>query len=90
MISLLIDVWTSPCSLRGVLEVDLGEVCLLLSKKAEACFHVLQCHIGTALLLPLLVLTLGLWYAVALVRTGFMSKYSEVSYYLVINERRLV
>ena len=48
-----------------------GEVCLLLSEKAEACFHVLPCHIGTALLLPLLLLTLGLWYVVALAGTGF-------------------
>ena len=39
MSSLLIDVWTSPCSLRGVLEVAFrGKSSLLLSEKAEARF----------------------------------------------------
>ena len=37
MSSLLIDVWTSLCSLHGVLEVaDGGKFSLLLSAKAEA------------------------------------------------------
>ena len=45
------------------------EVCLLLSKKTEACSNVLSCHNGTALLLPLLLPTLGLWYLVALAGT---------------------
>ena len=39
MSSLLIDVWTFPCSLRRVLEVAFGgKFCLLLSEKAEAKF----------------------------------------------------
>ena len=71
MSSLLIDVWTSLCSLRkGTGGCSWGEVCLLLSEKAEACFHVLPCHIRTALLLPLLLLTVGLWYVVALASVG--------------------
>ena len=72
MSSFLIDVRTSPCSLRSALEVAFGgEVCLLLSKKAEACFHVLPCGSGAALLLPLILPKLGLWYLVALAGTGF-------------------
>ena len=40
MSSLLIDVWTSPCSLRRVLEVaNGGKFCLLLSAKAEVESH---------------------------------------------------
>ena len=79
MSSLLIDVWTFPCSLRRVLEVAFGgKFCLLLSEKAEACFHVLPCHIGTVLLLPLLLLTLGLWYLVALAGTGFSPVAREI------------
>ena len=43
MSSFLIDVWTSPCSLRRVLEVaNGGKFCLLLSAKAEV---VSQCAI---------------------------------------------
>ena len=56
----------------------LGEVCLLLSAKAEACSHVLSCHSGTAFLLPLLLLTLGLWYLVALAGTGFSPVAREI------------
>ena len=56
----------------------LGKVCLLLSEKAEACSHVLPCHIGTALLLPLLLLTLGVWYLVALAGTGFSPVAREI------------
>ena len=55
-----------------------GEVYLLLSEKAEACSHVLPCHIGTALLLPLLLLTLGLCYLVTLVGTGFSPVAREI------------
>ena len=46
-----------------------GEVCLPLSEKAESCPHMLLCHSGTDLLLPLLLPTLGLWYLVALAGT---------------------
>ena len=56
----------------------LGEVCLLLSVKAEACSHVLSCHSGTALLIPLLLLTLGLSYLVALALTGFSPVAREI------------
>jgi len=55
-----------------------GEVSLLLSEKAEASFHVLPCHIVTALLLPLILLTLGLWYLVALAGIGFSPVVREI------------
>ena len=54
------------------------EVCFTLPKKARACFHVLPCHIGTVVLLPLLLLTLGLWYLVALAGTGFSPVAREI------------
>ena len=79
MSSLLIDVWTSPCSLHGVLEVVFrGKSSLLLSEKAEARFPCVSCHIGTAVLLPLFLLTLGLWYVVALAGTGFSPVAGEI------------
>ena len=56
----------------------LGGGCLLLSAKAEACSHVLSCHSGTDLLLPLLLLTVGLWYLVALAGTGFSPVAREI------------
>ena len=56
----------------------LGGICLLLSAKAEACSHVLSCYSGTALLLPLLLLTLGLLYLVALAGTGFSPVAREI------------
>ena len=71
MSSLLTDVDLSVLPTWSTGGHSWEEVCLLLSEKAEACFHVLLCHIGTALLLPLLLLTLGLWYVVALAGTGF-------------------
>ncbi len=54
------------------------EVCFPFPEKAKACFHVLPCHIGTIVLLPLLLLTLGLWYLVALARTGFSPLAREI------------
>ena len=79
MISLLIDVWTFPCSLRRVMEVAFGgKFAFLLAKETEACFHVLPCHIVTDLLRPLFLLTLGLWHVVALAVTGFSPVAGEI------------
>ena len=80
MSSLLIDVICGPLRAPYVeyWRSLLGEVYLLLSEKAEACCHVLPCHIGTALLLPLLLLTLGLWYVVDLAGTGFSPVAREI------------
>ena len=54
------------------------EVCFPLPEKAKACFHALLCHIGTVVLLSLLLLTLGLWYLVALVGTGLSPVAREI------------
>ena len=79
MSSLLIDVWTFPCSLRRVLEVAFGgNFAFSFPRKQKPGFHVLPCHIGTALLLPLFLLTLGLWYVVALAGTGFSPVAGEI------------
>ena len=79
MSSLVIDVWTVPRPLCRVLEVAFGgKFAFLFSEKAEACFHVFPGHIVTALLLPLFLLTLGLWYVVALARIGFSPVAGEI------------
>jgi len=56
----------------------LGGVCLLLSEKAEACPHVLPGRSGAALILPLLLPMLGMWYLVALAGTGFSPVVREI------------
>ena len=54
------------------------EVCFPLPKKANTCLHMLPYHIGIVVLLPLLLLTLGLWYLVALAGTGLSPVAREI------------
>ena len=56
----------------------MGSFAFSFPRKQKPGFHVLPCHIGTALLLPLLLLTLGLWYVVALAGTGFSPVAREI------------
>ena len=60
-----------------------GEVFLLLSEKAEACFHVLGCCSGTVFLLPLFLPMFGLWYLVALAGTWLSPVAREIQQYVI-------
>ena len=55
-----------------------GSFAFSFLRKQKPCFHVLPCHIGLTLLLPLLLLALGLWYLVALAGTGFSPVAREI------------
>ena len=55
-----------------------GSFAFSFPRKQKPGVHVFPCHIGTAVLLPLFLLTLGWWYVVALAGTGFSPVAGEI------------